>query len=159
MFGWEDKILRVDLTRGNSYVDKLQSDIARQYIGGRGLGLRLLYDEINPSIDPLDAENKLMLGAGPLTGTSVPTGGRFTIVYKSPLTGGIDNPVYVEYFGARLKFAGYDMLIVEGESSAPVYIYINNDIVEIKPANHLWGKDTMEVEKILLAEMGTNLDS
>ena len=113
MFGWKGKILRVDLSNGNCFVEDMNTDLAEGFIGGRGMGVKILFDEIDPNIDPLGPENKLIFATGPLTGTGVPAGGRFIVVSKSPLTGGIANPCCGGYFGANLKFAGYDLLIVE----------------------------------------------
>ena len=92
MFGWKGKILRIDLSTGNRSVEDLSPDLCRNYIGGRGLGLKMLMDEVDPRIDPLGPENKLIFATGPLTGTGVPAGGRFVVVSKSPLSNGIANP-------------------------------------------------------------------
>ena len=158
MFAWKGKILRVDLSRGNCFVEDMPFDLARNFIGGRGIGVKILFDEINPKIDPLSPENKLLFTTGPLTGTGAPAGGRFIIVSKSPLTMAIANSCCGGYFGANLKFAGYDMLIIEGKSHDPVYLSIRNDVVEIKPAGHLWGKWVTETESLIESEMGADLD-
>lgn len=159
MFGWKGKILRVDLSRGNCFVEDMPSDLARDFIGGRGLGVKILFDEIDPRVNPLSLENKLLFATGPLTGTGVPAGGRFIVVSKSPLTGAIANSCCGGYFGARLKFAGYDLLIIEGKSPDPVYLAIRNDVVEIKPAKHLWGKWTSETENLITADIRAKLDA
>ncbi len=140
MHGWKGNILRVDLTRGHIAVENLSRQLARKYIGGRGVGLRMLFDEIAPGTDALAPENKLFFATGPLTGSGVPAGGRFIVVSKSPLSGGIANPCCGGYFGAHLKYSGYDVLVVEGSAEEPVYLYIRDDRVEIRPASHLWGK-------------------
>lgn len=158
MYGWIGKILRIDLSRGNCSVEDLPSDLARHYVGGRGLGDRILFDEIDPRIDPLSPGNKLIFATGPMTGTGVPAGGRFIVVGKSPLTGAIGNPCCGGYFGANLKFAGYDVLVFEGRSPEPVYVSIVNDTVEIRPAAHLWGKGATETEHAIRAEMGPGAD-
>jgi aldehyde:ferredoxin oxidoreductase len=159
MFGWKGKILRIDLTRGNCSVEDLPYDLMKNYIGGRGAGVKILFDEIDPRIDPLGPDNKLIFATGPLTGSGVPSGGRFVAISKSPLTGAIANPNSGGYFGGNLKYAGYDILIIEGKSPEPVYISILNDQVEIKPAGHLWGKWTTETENAIRAELGGNGDA
>ena len=138
MFGWKGKILRVDLSTGNRSVEDMRGDLNRDYIGGRGAGLKILFDEIDPKIDPLGPENKLIFATGPLVGIGVPAGGRYIVVSKSPLSGGIANPCCGGYFGPNLKFAGYDFLIIEGRSPDPVYVYIRDDTVELRPAGQLW---------------------
>ena len=102
------KILRIDLATGNRSVEDLSPDLCRDFIGGRGAGLKLLVDEVDPRIDPLGPQNKLIFATGPLTGTGVPAGGRFVVVSKSPLSNCIANPCCGGYFGPNLKYAGYD---------------------------------------------------
>ncbi len=153
MFGWKGKILRIDLSQGNCSVEDMAPYLRNDFIGGRGMGLRILFDEIDPLIDPLGPQNKLIFSTGPLTGTGAPAGGRFIVVTKSPLSGAIANSCCGGYFGANLKFAGYDMLIIEGKSSKPVYLSIKNDLVEIRPAENLWGKWTTETEKVIRSGM------
>src|SRR5512139_436171 len=140
MFGWKGKILRIDLSGNNIWTEATPDRLMKDYIGGRGMCIRILFDEIDPRIDALSPENKLIFATGALTGTGVPAGGRFVVVGKSPLTGAIGNPVCGGYFGAHLKFSGYDALVLEGKASEKVYISIINDRVEIRPAAHLWGK-------------------
>jgi aldehyde:ferredoxin oxidoreductase len=159
MFGWKSKILRVDLSHKKYYVEDLTYDLAKNFIGGRGLGLKILSDEIDPRIDPLSADNKMIFATGPLVGTGVPAGGRFIVVSKSPLTGAIANSCCGGYWGARLKYAGYDLLIIEGKSPEPVYLSIRDDLVEIKPAGHLWGKKTSETENLIASEIKASLNS
>ena len=158
MFGWKGKILRIDLTTGNRTVEDLSPDFCRNYVGGRGAGLKILMDEIDPRIDPLSPQNKLIFATGPLTGTGVPAGGRFVVVSKSPLSGFIANPCCGGYFGPNLKFAGYDFLILEGRSPSPVYLYIRDDVVELRPAEHLWGKWCTDTEHALREELSDTMD-
>lgn len=158
MFGSTGKMLRIDLSQGGSHVEEVPFDLARDYIGGRGLGAKILFDEIDPRIDPLSPKNKLIFTTGPLVGTGVPASGRFIVVSKSPLSGTIANPCCGGYFGANLKFAGYDHLIIEGRSSEPVYVYIRNDAIEIRPAGQLWGKWSTETERLIRSEMRSELD-
>lgn len=152
MGGWVGKILRVDLTAGDYLVEDVDTDLARNFIGGRGLGSKLLYDEIDPEVDPFDAENKLIFMTGPLTGTGVPCGARYMVITKSPLSGTIASSNSGGYFGPELKFAGYDGIIFEGCAPEPVYVWINDDEVEIRSASHLWGKTTHETEDLIRAE-------
>lgn len=154
MNGWVGKILRVDLTNKNYQVEDLDEVLARNYIGGRGLATRMLYDEINPAIDPLSHENKLIFATGPLTGTGAISGSRYMVVTKSPLTNFIACSNSGGYFGPELKYAGYDMIIFEGKATEPVYLFISDDTIELRSAAHLWGKTTHETEDIIRAEIG-----
>jgi len=158
MFGWKGKMLRIDLSRRNCSVEEMPSDLIRDYMGGRGAGVKILFDEIDPKIDPLGPDNKLIFATGPLVGTGVPAGGRYIVVSKSPLSGAIANPCCGGYFGPNLKFAGYDLLIIEGQSSEPVYLFIRDDVVEIRPAEKLWGKWATETERLIRSEMSEDFD-
>ncbi|MCF8067360.1 MAG: aldehyde ferredoxin oxidoreductase family protein [Desulfobacterales bacterium] len=143
MNGWIGRILRVNLTSGNITTEALDEKIAKDYIGGRGLGIKYLYDEIDPAVDPLGPENKLIFATGPLTGTGALAAGRYMVVTKAPLTGAIANSNAGGYFPSELKFAGYDMIIFEGKASSPVYLWIQNDHAELRSADELWGKDVI----------------
>ncbi|HWI83463.1 aldehyde ferredoxin oxidoreductase family protein [Ramlibacter sp.] len=146
---WAGKILRVDLTNGTVRPEPLNMDWARAYIGSRGLASKYLVEEIDPTIDPLSPANKLIWSTGPLTGTMASTGGRYTVVTKGPLTGAIACSNSGGYFGAELKMAGWDMVIVEGKAPRPVYLYINDDLAELRDASGLWGKTVWQTEEIL----------
>jgi len=111
MDGWAGSILRIDLSKGDRSVEALDKDLAFIFIGGRGLAMKFLFDEVNPKIDPLSLRNKLIFATGPLAGTGGASAGRFMVVTKSPLTGTIACPNCGGYFSSELKFAGYDMLI------------------------------------------------
>jgi aldehyde:ferredoxin oxidoreductase len=152
MGGWTGQILRVDLSKRRVEKQALDPKLARAYIGGRGLGTKILYDEMDPRVDPLSPQNKLLLGTGPLTGTNAPTGGRYMVITKSPLTGAIACSNSGGYFGAELKFCGYDFLVVEGQASEPVYLWLDNDRVEIRPAEKVWGQNTHETDDRLRDE-------
>jgi aldehyde:ferredoxin oxidoreductase len=145
MHGWMGKILRVDLTEHSYEIEDLDEDLAKEYIGGRGLATKILYDEIDPAIDAFDPDNKLIFATGPLTGTGAVGSGRFVVVTKSPL-GNIGNGNAGGYFGPEMKFAGYDMIIFEGKSPDPVYLWIDDDQIEFRPADDLWGKTVHETE-------------
>ncbi|AVX31973.1 aldehyde:ferredoxin oxidoreductase [Carboxydocella thermautotrophica] len=148
------KILRINLTTGSITTEVLPVEKARAFLGGRGLGGRMLAEEIPAGIDPLSEANKIFFITGPLTGTSAPTSGRYMVVTKSPLNNTIASSNSGGFWGAELKFAGYDMVIVEGKAAKPVYIYIKDDQVEIRPADKYWGKLVSETTDGLLAEAG-----
>lgn len=152
MKGYTEKIIRVDLTNKIIKIEKLNMDYAKEYIGGRGLGSKYLYEEIDPQIDALSPENKIIFMTGPVTGTNATCAGRFNVVAKAPLTGTIGAGNTGGYFGPELKFAGYDGIIFEGKASSPVYLHINDDLVELKDAKHIWGKNVFETTDILLNE-------
>jgi aldehyde:ferredoxin oxidoreductase len=152
MAGWIGKILRVNLSKNSWAVEDLNPDLAREFIGGRGLGTKMLYDEVDPKVDPFSPKNKLIMATGPLTGTFASAAGRYMVITKSPLTGGIASSNSGGYFGAELKFAGYDLIIFEGKAEKPVYLWVYNDKVEIRPADHLWGKTTHETEDLIRAD-------
>ena len=149
--GWQGKVLRVDLAAKSCTIEELNSVWARQFIGGRGLASRYLVDEVAPEVDPLSEANKLIMATGPLTGTNASTGGRYMVITKSPLTGAIACSNSGGYIGAEIKFCGYDFLIFEGRAKTPVYLWLNNDKVEIRPAEKVWGKTTNETEDRLKA--------
>jgi aldehyde:ferredoxin oxidoreductase len=140
MHGWIGNILRINLTTGAINKEALDAAIAQQFIGGRGFGTYIMSREVNPSIDPLAAANKIIFAAGPLSGTNAPSASRWNVVTKGPLTGAIASSSSGGVFGAMLKYAGYDAIIVEGTAEQPVYIWIKDEKVEIRNASKLWGK-------------------
>lgn len=146
---WAGKILRVDLKAGTVKSEPLNMQWARDYLGSRGLASKYLVEEIDPKVDPLSAANKIIWATGPLTGTMASTGGRYTVVTKGPLTGAIACSNSGGYWGAELKMAGWDMVIFEGASDKPVYLYIQDDHVELRDASGLWGKSVWETEETL----------
>jgi len=154
MNGYRGKILNVNLTTGASTVESLDEQLLRQFIGGAGLGARLLYDRINVDTDPLGPENPLMFLTGPFTGTMVPTSGKSTFCSRSPKTGLFGYSTVGGHFGADLKFAGFDGIILTGASKDPCYLFIEDIDVEIRDAAHIWGKDTEETWEILKKESG-----
>jgi len=153
MEAWIGRILRVNLTDGDYAVEDLDPDIARDYFGGRGVGSKILCDEVDPNVEPFSPENKLIFMTGPLTGTGAPCSSRYMVITKSPLTGTIACSNSGGFFGPELKFAGYDGIIFEGCADEPVYLWINDDEVEIRSAATLWGKTTHETEDLIRAEM------
>ncbi len=152
--GWTGKLLRVDLTRQTVAVEGLNEQWAKEYVGGRGVAARYLYDEVDPQVEPLARENKLIFATGPLMGTNASCGARYMVVTKGPLTGAITTSNSGGIWGPELKFAGYDMIIFEGRSERPVYLWIFDDQVELRSAEHLWGKGVFETEDTLNAETG-----
>jgi aldehyde:ferredoxin oxidoreductase len=152
MHGWIGNILRVNLTNGAISHEPLDPALARDYIGARGLGTKILCDEVDPRVDPLSPDNKLIFAPGPFTGTYAPSGGRYDVVTKGALTGAIAAASSGGTWGAGLKYAGYDALIIEGRASAPVYLWIKDRHVEIRPAAHLRGKTVPDTTDAIRAE-------
>jgi len=152
--GYTGRIGFVDLSTGDSREEKLDKNMAREFIGGYGLGVRTLFGHQKKGIDPLGPENILGFTTGPLTGTKVPTGSRFTVVCKSPLTGGWGDANSGGYFGSELKAAGWDAIFISGVASGPKYLLVTNDRLEVRDADHLWGKDTIDTEETLAKDLG-----
>ena len=150
---WAGKILRVNLTAGTVKSEPLNMDWARAYLGSRGLATKYIVEEVDPKVDPLSPANKLIWATGPLTGTMASTGGRYTVVTKGPLTGAIACSNSGGYWGAELKMAGWDMVIFEGKSAKPVFLYIEDDVAELRDASHLWGKSVWETEETLKKQL------
>ena len=154
MPGPTGKLLRVDLTSGRIAVEAIRSDWLRDYVGGRGLAARYLYEELDPRVDPLSPANKLIFATGPLTGTPVPCGARYMVVTKGALTNAITTSNSGGHWGPELKFAGYDMVILEGRAPKPVYLFIHDDHVELRDAARYWGRLVGETEDGLRRELG-----
>ena len=152
MYGWMGNILRVDLTAGQCTREALDPGVARDYVGGRGLGIYLLSKEGNPSGDALAPDNPLIMATGPLTGTGAPTGARYMVMTKSPLTGAVTCSNSGGKFPTEMKRAGFDAVIFSGRSEKPVYLWLENGEAELRPADHLWGKNTHETTETLLEE-------
>jgi aldehyde:ferredoxin oxidoreductase len=147
------KIGFVDLSTGKIWEEKLDENLAFDFIGGYGLGVRILFEHQKKGIDPLGPENMLGFTTGPLTGTKAPTGGRYMAVCKSPLTGGWGDANSGGYFGSELKSAGWDAIFVSGMASSPKYLLVTHEGIQLRDASHLWGKDTIETEEILNKEL------
>ncbi|SHI55272.1 aldehyde:ferredoxin oxidoreductase [Malonomonas rubra DSM 5091] len=152
MKGWHGKLLRVDLSAGTCNVEALNEEWAEKFLGGRGLGTKYFVEEVDPGVDPLSAENKLIMAAGPLTGTYGAANGRYMVITKSPLSGTMACSNSGGEFPSQLRYAGYDMIIFEGKSEHPVYLQIHNDQVQLVGAMHLWGKTSRETEAAIKAE-------
>ena len=154
MDGYMGRVLRVNLTEGSTRVEDLDPKLARDYIGGTGLGVRMAYDEIPPDCDPLGPDNKVFILTGPLTATRFPTAGRYQVVHKSPLTGILCDSSSGGHWGAYLKKAGFDVLAIEGASPKPVYLWIDDGKVELRDASHLCGCDCFETQERIQEELG-----
>ncbi|MDY6876265.1 MAG: aldehyde ferredoxin oxidoreductase family protein [Chloroflexota bacterium] len=154
MGGYTGKFLRVNLSTGQISEEDLGKELIRDYIGGRGFGAKILYDEIEPGIDPLGPENKLIFTAGPIAGTKAQSFARWMVTTKSPLTGTYMRSVGGGDFAAWLKFAGLDMIILEGSSEKPVYLYVKDGKYELRDAAAFWGMNTAEVQDAIREEIG-----
>jgi aldehyde:ferredoxin oxidoreductase len=152
------KILFVDLSKNELKDEVLDEKLSRQFIGGYGIGARILFSRQKAGVDPLGPDNTLGFLTGPFTGTPALSGTRYTVVAKSPLTGGWGDANSGGYFGAFMKFAGYDAVFFTGISEKPVYLFINNGKAELRDAAYLWGKDARQTEDILKAELGKSVE-
>jgi aldehyde:ferredoxin oxidoreductase len=139
----------VNLGSGEITDEPLNQQWAQDYLGQRGLASKYLYEEIDPALEALSPDNKLIMATGPLTGTMASTGGRYSVVTKSPLTGAIACSNSGGFIGAEIKMAGWDMIIFEGKAAQPVYLYLENDHAELVPAEDLWGKSVWETDELL----------
>lgn len=158
MNGYVGKVLRVNFSTQEVKVEELNLELAQKYIGARGLGVKTFIDEVDPKVDPLSEDNKLIIATGPLTGAPMPTSGRYMVVTKAPLTGTIAISNSGGKWGVKFKSTGYDMIIMEGKSEKPVYLYIDDETVEIKDAEKYWGMVSSEVTDALTeAHPGTNV--
>jgi aldehyde:ferredoxin oxidoreductase len=154
--GYADRVARIDLTTGEVKYEGINEEDARKYIGGRGLGVKYVFDN-GPRVDPLSPDNIICFLVGPLTGTDVTMSGRMAVVTKSPLTGTVTDSHHGGWSGARLKWAGFDGLIFKGKAKRPVYAYIEAGKVELKDASDLWGKGAHETIKILQGRHGKDV--
>ncbi len=152
--GYAGQILRVDLTRGKILKRPLPPDLARGYIGGSGMGARILYDEVPPEVKPLSPKNHLIFATGPVTGTIYPPSGRYCVVTRAPLTGIWGEAHSGGYWGPELKYAGYDLIVIYGRAPKPIYLAIDDDEVELRDAKHLWGKNIAETTDAIEKEFG-----
>src|SRR5258708_1075024 len=156
-YGSWGKVLRVDLTTGTTSVEEMDEATFRRHPGGRALIAHYLLTELPTGVDPLGPENLLIFAMGVLTGTPLSGASRHAVGAKSPLTGGFGEAEVGGFWGAELKRAGWDAIVVTGASAKPVYLYIKDDAVEIRDAAHLWGLEIMDTEEKLKAEVGERL--
>ena len=153
------KTLRVDLSRAKTWEEPLNEDWARKFIGGKGLGIRYLYDLVRPETDPFSPENVIILMVGPLTGTVASTMSRMANITKSPQTGTMSDSYSGGYFPAELKFAGFDGIIVSGRSLEPVYLWVKDGRAELRDASRLWGRGAFETIDMIVKESGGDPES
>ena len=154
MHGYKGKVVFIDLTEGKVVKEELPETIYRSYLGGVGLGVRIIYERMKPGIDPLGPDNILGLVPGLLNGTRTPMSNKYTVLAKSPLTHTWGDANSGGFFGPALKAAGYDGLFFTGKAAKPIYVFINDNDIEIRNAEHLWGKDTIETIEMLTQETG-----
>ena len=154
MNGYMGKLLRVNLSRGKITEEPLDTEVAREYIGGAGLATRIIFDEVPATTDPLSPENKLLFMTGPLTGTTFPTTARYEVCTKSPLTGIWLDASSSGSWGNFFKRTGYDGIIVEGASDKPVYLWVTDDHAEIRDASAIWGQDALAAQESIKKEVG-----
>lgn len=148
-YGWWGKILRIDLSEGKITREEVSEKIYEKFIGGAGIGAKIIYEELNQNLDPFSSENKVILATGPWQGTKLPGDAKWSAISKSPLTNTYGESAGTAGFGINLKRTGYDALVIQGKAEKLSYIYINNDEVEIKDAQFLWNKDSLETFQIL----------
>jgi aldehyde:ferredoxin oxidoreductase len=154
IFGYAGKVLRIDLTSSKISIESIFNYPLEKFIGGRGLNQWILFNEVKTWVSPFDPNNRLILGSGPLVGTLTPCTTRLSIDSKSPITGGVGSGNICGNFSTEMKFAGYDNIIIQGKSRIPIYIWIENDNIQITDANYLWGKNTWETEDQIKNEHG-----
>jgi len=154
MYGWMGTILRVDLTSGKIEKEPLSDRLRLNYIGGRGINSRILYDSVGPDVDALSPENVLIFGTGTVVGTIAPSAGRITVTAKSPLTGILGDGNAGGHFSVEMKRSGYDHIVFTGRADRPVYLWAENGNIELRPAEHLWGMTTVEADAEIHKELG-----
>ena len=154
MFGYTGRVLCVDLTHKKTKIERISNGFCEKYIGGNGFAIRLLYDKTKPKIDPLSPDNVLIFAVGPFAGTIVPTSGKYIVQAKSPLTNFMGESVSSGWWGQALKRAGYDSIVIEGRSEKPIYLFIDDNIVQFRDAKNLWGKDTLQTDELMREEIG-----
>ncbi len=154
MLGYAGRILHVNLSNGKTWTEPLKEDLAKKYVGGVGLAMRLLLDNSKPGVDPFSPDNPLVCATGPFSGTMVPTGGNgHVFASKSPETFAMGEALAHGSFGTVMKHAGYDAIIMHGKAEKPVYLWIDDASVQLMDAKHLWGKSTQETEEIIRNEL------
>ena len=156
-YGYSGKILRVDLTNRRAWVEELDEETYRLYPGGKALAAYILLRELSPGVDPLGPDNILILANGLLTGAPFSTATRFSAVARSPLTGGYGESEAGGFWGPELKLAGWEAIVMTGRAADPVYLWIQDDQVEIRDARHLWKRDPEEAQATIRQETGEKL--
>jgi aldehyde:ferredoxin oxidoreductase len=151
--GYTGKILRMNLTDQTAKEEELPQDVAKDFIGGAGFGIKYLFDEVKRGTDPLGPDNKLIFASGPFSGTTIPCASRMAVTSKSPLTGAVGMALTGGYFPVELKFAGWDALIIEGKAEEPTYVWIKDGEVKFRSAKKLWGMKTTDTQQIIKNEL------
>ncbi|MFN8524234.1 MAG: aldehyde ferredoxin oxidoreductase family protein [Chloroflexota bacterium] len=155
--GFWNRVLRVDLTTGKTWEEHPDDSFYRKHVGGRGFIAHYLLKEVPASVDAFSPDNRLIFMAGPVTGTPLPGAGRHSCGARSPLTGGFGESEAGGFWGAELKHAGYDGIVIQGKAAKPTYLHIDENTVELRDASHLWGKRSGEVETTLRKDAGDRL--
>ncbi|RZN56229.1 MAG: aldehyde ferredoxin oxidoreductase [Candidatus Methanomethylicota archaeon] len=153
-FGYKGKILMINLTTKKTSILEITDEFARKYLGGNGFSARLLFDMIDPRIDAFDPTNVISIMTGPFQGTYMPTSGKYHVASKSPLTNGFFDSISGGYMGAEIKYAGYDGILITGRAEKPTYIFIDDDKIEFRSAERLWGRLTSETQEMIKEEIG-----
>jgi aldehyde:ferredoxin oxidoreductase len=153
MSGYKNRILRVNLTDRSFKEESLSEELIHDFVGGRGFGVKLLYDDLKPNSDPLGEENEIIFIAGPLAGTNAQSFSRWKIFFKSPLTGGYFMSSGGGYFASELKYAGFDAVIIKGRADNPVFLWINDEKVELRDASYLWGLGCNDTHTLIREEL------
>jgi aldehyde:ferredoxin oxidoreductase len=153
-FGYKGKILMINLTTKKTSILEITDEFARKYLGGNGFSARLLFDMIDPRIDAFDPTNVISIMTGPFQGTYMPTSGKYHVASKSPLTNGFFDSISGGYMGAEIKYAGYDGILITGRAEKPIYIFIDDDKIEFRSAERLWGRLTSETQEMIKEEIG-----
>ncbi len=154
MYGWTGRFLRANLGKNKAVGERYSESIARQFLGGRGFAIKILWDELKPNTDALSPDNKLVFAAGPLTGWPLPSSGKLVVAAKSPLTGGYGDGNVGSPLAVQMRKAGYDVIVVEGKAEKPVVLLVQDNIVDFLDGEDLWGLDTFAAEKKLRAIYG-----
>ncbi len=154
LYGYAGHTLRIDLSARTIEKEPLKPEWVDDFIGGRGFTSKILYDENPPQVDAFDPENRFIIAMGPLSGLFLPASGKTHFCTKSPATGGYGDSNMGGHFGVNMKYAGYDVTIIKGRADVPSYILIDNDTIEIRPADQYWGKGSTQVEEAMKQELG-----
>jgi len=149
MFGWTGKLLHINLGKGKAVADKLDAAMAKNFLGGRGIAAKILWDELKPGLDPFSPDNRLVFAAGPLTGFALPSSGKLVVAAKSPLTWGYGDGNIGTFAAVQMRKAGYDAVVVEGKAEGPVILLVRDESAELLDARDLWGLNSFETEKKL----------
>jgi aldehyde:ferredoxin oxidoreductase len=156
MFGWNGKLLRVNVEKFKAVAQEYDAGMAKKFLGGRGFAAKILWDELKPGVDPLSPENKLVFAAGPLTGLTLPSSGKLVVAAKSPLTGSYGDGNIGTHAAVQMRKAGYDAVVIEGRASKPIVLLVQDETADFLDAKDLWGLSSFETEKRLRELYGTS---